>query len=73
MTIQIRSARDKYARENESSRNDRVHSHVQEEGGGGGEWNVNEIYGGCKEKFIVFLARFLEQAIPLIVLFIAPC
>lgn len=34
MTIQIRSARDKYARENESSRNDRVHSHVQEEGGG---------------------------------------
>lgn len=35
MTIQIRSARDKYARENESSRNDRVHSHVQEEGGGG--------------------------------------
>lgn len=35
--------------------------------------NVNEIYGGCKEKFIVFLARFLEQAIPLIVLFIAPC
>lgn len=71
MTIQIRSVRDKYARENESSRNDRVHSHVREEGGGG--WNVNEIYGGCKEKFIVFLARFLEQAIPLIVLFIAPC
>lgn len=36
MTIQIRSARDKYARENESSRNDRVHSHVREEGGGDG-------------------------------------
>lgn len=35
MTIQIRSARDKYARENESSRNDRVHSHVRGGGGGG--------------------------------------